>query len=35
MSIDIVLGSDAEFTQALCDILQSLEPRARQEGRIV
>jgi SAM-dependent methyltransferase len=32
MSIDIVLGSDAEFTQALCDILQSLEPRARQKG---
>jgi ubiquinone/menaquinone biosynthesis C-methylase UbiE len=23
---------DAEFTQALCDILQSLEPRARQKG---
>src|SRR5262249_9535505 len=32
MSIETVLGSDADFTQALCDILQSLEPRARQNG---
>jgi SAM-dependent methyltransferase len=32
MNIDILLGADEEFTRALCDILQSLAPEARQNG---
>jgi len=32
MSIEIVLGADAKFAQAMCDILQSLGPKARQNG---
>jgi SAM-dependent methyltransferase len=32
MNIDILLGSDAEFTRAPCDILRSLEPGAHQNG---
>jgi protein-L-isoaspartate O-methyltransferase len=32
MNIEILLGSDEEFTRALCEILQSLEPKARHNG---
>src|SRR5437899_803167 len=30
MSMEILLGADAEFSRAPCDILQSLEPEARR-----
>jgi ubiquinone/menaquinone biosynthesis C-methylase UbiE len=32
MTIEILLGDDAEFTRAPCDILQSLEPEALRHG---
>ena len=32
MNVEIMLGADAEFTRAPCDILQSLAPEARKNG---